>query len=68
MDILGLLTEFIFLGIGIYVYLFAIGRINFKSPQALKFRDDNATLLRYLSLALIAIMLVNIIIHFQQIG
>jgi len=67
MDYLGLLTEFAFLVIGIYVYLFAIGKININSPQAFKFRADNATLLRYLSLALMAIMLVNIIIHFQQI-
>jgi hypothetical protein len=67
MDYLGLITEFAFLGIGVYVYLFAIGRLNINSPQAHKFREENATLLRYLSLALMAIMLVNIIIHFQQI-
>ncbi|MEY2904662.1 MAG: hypothetical protein RJA52_678 [Bacteroidota bacterium] len=67
MDYLGLFTEFIFLGIGIYVYLFAIGKIKFNSPQAIKFRDENATLLRFLALAVIAIMTVNIIFHFKQI-
>jgi hypothetical protein len=66
MDKLGLITEFLFLGLGIYVYLFATGLILLKNPQAQKFRDENATLLRYISLALMAIMLVNIALHFKQ--
>ncbi len=70
MEYLGLILEFIFLGIGIYFYLFSIGKINSKNPEAQKkadaFRQGNQRWLRLLSLALIALMSVEIILHIQS--
>ena len=70
MDIIGLLFEFIFLGMGIYIYLFTRGLIEIKDPKkakkAAEFKKQNGTWMRILSLALIAIMLVNIVIHISQ--
>ena len=70
MDILGLIFEFLILGIGIYCYLFVTGRIRFKDPESAKkaeaFRQSNKLWLRLLSLALIAIMSLEIILHIRQ--
>lgn len=66
-EVLGLLAEFLFLGAGIYLYLFAIDRLNFKSAEAKKkaeeFRSKNGGMIRILALLLMAIMLVNIVVH-----
>lgn len=70
MEYLGLLFEFAFLSMGIYIYLFAIGRVHPKSDAARErseaFREKNAGWLRPISLALIAIMTINIILHILQ--
>ncbi len=70
MDYTGLLFEFIFLGMGIYLYLVAVGKVEPKEEQARErskaFRDKNAKWLRPVSLALVAIMLVNIILHIMD--
>lgn len=70
MEYLGLLLEFGFLAMGIYIYLFAIGRMKAATPQAQKraedFRRRNSWWLRLASLALIAIVLVNIVLHIMQ--
>ena len=67
MEYLGLLFEFLFLGIGIYLYLFSRGFFKVKDPalqeKAEEFRKKNGTILRLLGLALAAIMLMNIILH-----
>ncbi len=69
MEYAGLILEFIFLGIGIYFYLYSIGKIKFRDPEARKkadaFRKGNKRWLRILSLALIALMTVEIILHVQ---
>lgn len=66
-ELLGLLAEFLFLATGIYLYLFAIDRLNFKSVEAKKkaeeFRSKNGGMIRILALLLVAIMLVNIVVH-----
>jgi len=71
MEFLGLFFEIIFLFFGIYIYLFAIGKIRIKDSskkaKAEVFRKDNATWMRIGSLALIAIMVVNIYLHISQI-
>ncbi len=70
MDWLGLLFEIAFLGMGVYFYLFAIGKIHASDPATQKrmdeFRQRNGGWLRLASLALIAIMLVNVVLHIQQ--
>lgn len=70
MEYLGLILEFIFLGIGIYFYLFSIGKIKSKDPKAQQkaeaFRKSNYRWLRLLSLALMALMSLEIILHIQS--
>ncbi|MEL6142398.1 MAG: hypothetical protein AAFU67_12345, partial [Bacteroidota bacterium] len=55
---IGLITQVIFLGIGIYVYLFSRGLVKFgnESTRAKSeaFRKENATWMRLLGLALSA--------------
>ena len=64
MQWLGLITEILFLAMGVYLYLFAIGGIKFKNPdfagRAEKFRQENRSWLRLAALALMAIMFVNV--------
>lgn len=71
MEYLGLLLEFLFLGIAVYLYLFASGRLKSKDAQlqakADRFRKDNGGWLRIMSLAVMAIMTLNIVIHIMQI-
>ena len=64
MTYLGLLFEFFFLAGGVYIYLFTRGMI--KTAQSSTFIEDNKTLLRFASLALIAIMLLNISLHIRD--
>lgn len=72
MEYLGLFFEFLFLALGVYLYLFAIGKISSKDPQARRraeeFRQRNGRWIRLLSLALIAIMIVNIYLHILQLA
>ncbi len=69
-EYIGLLFELVFLGLGIYLYLFAIGVVKFKKAAAREkaeaFRQENNRLLRILALALIAIMGVNVFIHLMS--
>lgn len=68
-EIIGLITELIFLAIGIYGYLFARGVWPKGNPEfekkAADFRQKNGAWLRLLSLALIAIMAVNLFLRIQ---
>ena len=70
MEYLGLAFEFVFLGMGIYLYLFAAGKLSSKnkklSDKSEEFRKENGGWLRIASLALMAIMLINIISHIMQ--
>lgn len=70
MEYIGLLLEFAFLIFGGYIYLFAIGKTKAKDAagqqRAEAFRRSNGWWLRIAALALIAIMLVNLVIHVQQ--
>jgi hypothetical protein len=70
MEYLGLLVELAFLAMGIYLYLFAIGKAKAADPAAREraeaFRQRNAWWLRLASLALVAIMTVNIVLHLMQ--
>lgn len=72
MEYLGLLFEFAFLAMGVYMYLFAIGKISSKDPKAREraeaFRTKNGWWLRLLSLLLVAIMVVNIYLHIVQLA
>lgn len=70
MDIAGLLFEIVFLGVGVYLYLFARGMIKFSNSKtqenAARFRKSNASWLRILALALVAIMSLNVAVHLMQ--
>ena len=70
MEYLGLLIELVFLAMGIYLYLFAIGKTKAADPAAQEraeaFRQRNAWWLRLAALALTAIMTVNIVLHLMQ--
>lgn len=70
MEYLGLVFEILILVFAVYLYLFSRGMIKAKTAEAQKkadkFREDNATWMRFLSLALIAVMLVNIMLHIKQ--
>jgi hypothetical protein len=70
MEYLGLLVEVLFLLLGIQVYRFATGRIRPRKPEAQarseQFRQENKGWMRILSLALIAIMAIEISLHIVQ--
>jgi len=70
MEYVGLFFEIVFFGIGLYLYLFARGKFSVKNPEMKKrmeaFRQKNSGWMRLLGLALMAIMLVNIALHIQQ--
>lgn len=61
---LGLIFEFLFLFAGIYLYLFSRGLIQTK--QGASFLKENKNLIRFGSLALIAIMAINIFLHIRD--
>ena len=71
MEYLGLFFEMLFLAFGVYIYLFSTGKMTVKDPdkkaKAEAFRKDNASWMRIASIALVAIMLINIYIHITQI-
>lgn len=58
---LGLLFEILFLLAGVYLYLFSRGLI--KTKHGASFLKENKNLIRFGSLALIAIMSINIALH-----
>jgi hypothetical protein len=65
-EYLGFLFEIIFLAIGIVGYRFATGKIgvhNTQRPIAEQWRKENGGWLRLLSLALIAMMTIEILLH-----
>lgn len=70
MEYFSLVIELIFLGIGLYVYLFSRGLILPKEEEARQkaeaFRKSNATWMRILSLLLMAMMAFNIYLHIKQ--
>ncbi|MDX1943479.1 MAG: hypothetical protein SFU99_23130 [Saprospiraceae bacterium] len=70
MEWLGLLFEVLFLALGIYLYLLAIGKITSPDPNARKnmeaWRTRNGRWVRLAALALTAIMFVNIFLHLQE--
>ncbi len=67
--ITGLVINFAFFAIGLYLYLFARGLISFGKEEARAraeaFRKDNATWMRFLGLALAAIMGLNLFLDIQ---
>ncbi|MBK8877781.1 MAG: hypothetical protein IPN74_04315 [Haliscomenobacter sp.] len=70
MQILGLLFEVVLFAAACYLYFFSIGALPSKSgkhPTAVEtFRRENSRWLRLLSLALMAIMFVNIFISLRE--
>lgn len=70
MEYLGFLVELLLFALGVYLYLFATGRVRVRNPtaqaRAEEFRRGNAGWMRLLGLALAAIMLVNLIVHIMQ--
>ncbi len=70
MEYIGLLFEIIFLGIGVYLYLFVRGFISQKDPKKQakmdEFRKENGWWLRLAAIALISVMTINIALHIQQ--
>jgi len=64
MTFLGLVFEFLFLAAGVYLYLYSRGLIKTKDSKS--FLAENKNLIRYGSLALIAIMLINIALHIRD--
>lgn len=69
MQLLGLLFEIALFAAGGYLYFFSIGALPFKRGKGTTgieaFRRENSRWLRMLSLALMAIMLVNIVISIR---
>ncbi|CAH1000180.1 hypothetical protein LEM8419_01327 [Neolewinella maritima] len=68
-SIVGLVIHLIFLAIGVYLYLFSRGLVQAGTPEtrarAESFRQENATWMRYLGLALAAVMLLNLLFDVQ---
>ncbi|MCP9237787.1 hypothetical protein [Lewinella sp. JB7] len=69
-SIIGLLIELFFLALGVYLYLFARGAVRVGTAEsrarAEEFRRDNATWMRFLGLALAAVMLFNVVLHVKE--
>lgn len=69
MEYVGLIFEILILVAGIYVYLFAIGKLKAKDQNRQKkaeaFRKENQVWLKYSSLLLVAIMLIEIVMHIK---
>lgn len=67
---LGLIVEFLFFLGGIYLYMFATGRVTFSNfeaeAKAKKIRKENGTALRILSLGVIAVMFLNLLLNFKE--
>ena len=67
MQYLALLFELLILAFGVYVYLFATGKLNAKNGEvnqkAEEFRKENSGWMRILSLLLIALMSIEIFLN-----
>ena len=63
--------EIVFFVVAGYIYLFSIGKLSVKDPEKQakleSFRNENAGWLKLLSLAIMAIMAVNIFISVRDI-
>lgn len=70
MDFLGLVFELIFLGVGVFLYLYSRGKISVTThtsdEKAEAFRQKNSRWLRILSLLLMAIMSLEIVLHLRD--
>lgn len=70
MQIASLVIEILLFALGLYLYLYAIGRVRARDPEVQKkmdgFRSGNQWWMRYGGLALMAIMLINIILHLRE--
>lgn len=70
MEFLGILVELMLFGLGVYLYLFSRGLISRKDPErqakAEAFREQNAIWMRFLGLALAAIMGLNLVLHIKE--
>ncbi len=71
MQAASLVIEVLLFGLGLYLYLYALGKVRAKDPAVQKkmddFRSQNKGWMRYGGLALMAIMLVNIVLHIKEI-
>ena len=69
MEFIGLLFEILFLLLGIFVYRLSTGKMNvheMQRPAMERFIKENGNIMRLLSLALIAIMTVEVLLHIFQ--
>jgi hypothetical protein len=68
---IGLLFEVVFFALGLYLYLYALGKINLpaaraeKAAAAERFRQRNRGWMRILALAMMAIFGLNIALHLR---
>ena len=64
-NVTALVIHLLFFAIGSYVYLFARGMVGTgdgpRHARAEAFRQENATWMRYLGLAMAAVMLLNVV-------
>jgi hypothetical protein len=69
-DIIGLVFEIVFLGLGVYLYLFARGFFTPSRPEAAekvnRFRKANQGWMRIVGLALAAVFLLNLVLHVRD--
>lgn len=72
MEYIGLFFELLLFLFGLYLYLYAIGKLQPKGEsaqqQAADFRKRNGWWMRIGGLAIMAIMLVNIYLHIVQLS
>ena len=68
MELLGFLFEFIFLALGVYIYLLLSGRLNLSgsAAQNLTLFKQNAGLLKPLSLVLACLAGLSLALHLIQ--
>ena len=69
MECIGLLFEILFLLLGIFVYRLSTGKMKvheMQRPAMERFIKENGSIMRILSLALIAIMTVEVLLHIFQ--
>ncbi len=69
MEFIGLLFEILFLLLGVFVYRLSAGKMKvheMQRPAMERFIKENGSIMRLLSLALIAIMTVEVLLHIFQ--
>lgn len=70
MEYIGLLFESLFLFLGIFVYRLSTGKMKvheMQRPAMERFIRENGKIMRLMSLALMAIMSIEIVLHIFQI-